>query len=209
MFLTQLLGFTTKNISLYEKALKHKSYNCTDNNERLEFLGDAILNQIISEELFRKNKNKGEGFLSKERSRLVSRRHLNQVGKTLIKESQIKNKLENMSEKIYGDTLEAVIAAIYIDKGMVFAKKFIKDRVINNPRTKKELPFDHKTELQKLLHKKKREPEYKIINTKGPDHKKQFTIAVFVKKRKLSSATGFSIKEAEQEAAKKALNIVF
>ena len=179
-----------------------------DNNERLEFLGDSILNQIISEELFHNHKKQGEGFLSKERARLVSRKHLNQIGKSLIKESQIKNKLERVSERIYGNTLEAIIAAIYIDKGKDFVKKFIKEKVINSPVMKKEAFFDYKTELQKALHKKKSEPKYKLIKTDGPDHKKQFTIAVFVGKRRTSSATGFSIKEAEQEAAKKTLNIV-
>ena len=171
-------------------------------------MGDAILNQIISEILFCQNKQKSEGFLSKERSKLVSRKNLNKIGEKVLNGVSIKNRVQKISEKIYGNTLEALIAAIYIDKGPRYAKKFVKEKIINN-QVSYQRPFvDYKTELQKTLHKEKKDLRYKLITTQGPEHKKQFTVAVFVNKKRCSSATGFSIKKAEQEAAKRTLNIV-
>lgn len=202
------MGFDVRNEELYEKALKHKSYNKTDNNERLEFLGDAILNQIISEILFYQNKKKSEGFLSKERSKVVSRKNLNKIGQKILKDVYIKNNLQKISEKIYGNTLEALIAAIYIDKGISYAKKFVKEKIMNNQPASQRPFIDYKTELQKTLHKEKKDLQYKLITTEGPEHKKQFTVAVFVNKKRRSSAKGRSIKKAEQEAAKRTLNIV-
>lgn len=203
------MGFKTKKKHLYVKALQHKSYDTNNNNERLEFLGDAILNSIVSEQLFFKNNNKEEGFLSQKRAIIVSRKHLNKVGKKLIDPSNIKNELKRIPEKIFGNTLEAIIGAIYIDKGIEKTKQFVIRNIINSKYIKGFPENNHKGELQKRAHKTKQKIEYKLLESKGQDHNKEFTVAVFIDKIKISQAKAASIKEAEQKAAKKTLNSVF
>jgi len=202
------LGFKTTNKHYYTKALQHKSYDVNNNNERLEFLGDSILNFIVSEQLFLNN-NKAEGFLSQQRAIIVSRKHLNKVGKKLIKPTSIKSRLKIIPEKIFGNTLEAIIGAIYIDKGTAKTKEFIISNIVNSEFIKEFTGVDYKSELQQLGHKKKQKIEYKLLESKGLDHSKEFTIAVFLDNVNISQAKASSIKEAEQKAAKKTLNIVF
>ena len=208
-FLCQLLGFKTSNNHYYIKALQHKSYDINNNNERLEFLGDAILNSTVSEQLFLNNKNKEEGFLSQQRAIIVSRKHLNKVGKKLIKPSNIKSSLKRIPDKIFGNTLEAIIGAIYIDKGTDESKRFIINNIINSEFIKELTGVDYKSQLQKAGHKNKHKIEYKLLESAGLDHSKEFTIAVFVDNVNISQAKASSIKEAEQKAAKKTLNSVF
>ena len=208
-FLYQLLGFKTSNKHYYTKALQHKSYDINNNNERLEFLGDAILNSIVSEQLFLNNKYKEEGFLSQQRAIIVSRKHLNKVGKNLIKPTNIKSSLKRIPDKIFGNTLEAIIGAIYIDKGAEESKRFIVNNIINSEFIKDFTGVDYKSQLQKVGHKNKRKIEYKLLESAGLDHSKEFTIAVFIDDINTSQAKASSIKEAEQIAAKKTLNIVF
>jgi len=159
--------------------------------------------------LFLNNNNKEEGFLSQQRAIIVSRKHLNKVGKKLIKPANIKNRLKTIPEKIFGNTLEAIIGAIYIDKGTDKTKQFIINNIINSEFIKEVTGGDYKSELQKLGHKNKQKIEYKILESKGPDHSKEFTVAVFVNNINISQAKASSIREAEQKAAKKTLNIVF
>ena len=159
--------------------------------------------------MFLNNNNKEEGFLSQQRAIIVSRKHLNKVGKKLIKSSNIKSCLKIIPEKIFGNTLEAIIGAIYIDKGTDKTKQFIINNIINSEFIKEVTGGDYKSELQKLGHKNKQKIEYKIIESKGPDHSKEFTVAVFVNNINISQAKASSIREAEQKAAKKTLNIVF
>ena len=171
-------------------------------------MGDAILNSIVSEYLFLNNR-KEEGFLSQKRAIIVSRKHLNKVGKKLIPPTKIKSNLKIIPEKIFGNTLEAIIGAIYIDKGIDKTKKFIIKNIINSEFIKEFTGADYKSELQKLCHKKKKKIEYRLLESNGLDHRKEFTIAVFLENVNISQAKASSIKEAEQKAAKKTLNIVF
>ena len=171
-------------------------------------MGDAILNSIVSEYLFLNNR-KEEGFLSQKRAIIVSRKHLNKVGKKLITPTKIKSNLKKIPEKIFGNTLEAIIGAIYIDKGIDKTKEFIIKNIINSEFIKEFTGADYKSELQKLCHKNKKQIEYRLLESKGLDHRKEFTIAVFLENVNISQAKASSIKEAEQKAAKKTLNIVF
>ena len=123
-----LLGYFPKN-NLYKKALIHKSFNKKTHNERLEFLGDAVLSFIIAELLFLERINQEEGFLSQKRAIIVSRRHLNLVGKKIIPESNIKSNLNPIPPSIFGNTLEAIIGAIYMDKGINQTRCFIKKHI--------------------------------------------------------------------------------
>ena len=205
----QLLGFRPGNQQIYNQALKHKSFDNINNNERLEFLGDAILNFAASEYLFSKNPNQEEGFLSQQRAIIVGRKHLNKVGKKTINSSKIKSSLKTIPESVFGNTLEAIIGAIYIDKGIEKTKQFIIHTIINSEFIEEFSGTDFKSELQKQIQKKKQKIKYKLVETDGPDHNKEFNVAVYIDSVNIAQAKASSIKEAEQKAAKKALNSVF
>ena len=193
---------------IYKTAFQHKSYCKTNNNERLEFLGDAILSFIVSEYIYEKNKTQKEGFLSKKRAVIVARKHLNMVGKRVINKEWLKTKTETISDNIYGNALEALIGAIYIERGITQAKQFIVDKIINSEFIDELLNTDYKSNLQKIIQKTQNDIKYNLIKTKGPEHNKEFYVALFIDNKKISSAKGRSVKEAEQNAAKKALKSV-
>ena len=205
----QLLGFRPGNQQIYNQALKHKSFDNINNNERLEFLGDAILNFVVSEYLFSKNPNQEEGFLSQQRAIIVGRKHLNKVGKKTISPLKIKSSLKAIPESVFGNTLEAIIGAMYIDKGIKKTKQFIIHTIINSEFIEEFSGTDFKSELQKQIQKKKQKIKYKLVETDGPDHNKEFNVAVYIDGVNIAQAKASSIKEAEQKAAKKALNSVF
>jgi ribonuclease-3 len=207
--LVKLLGFKPGNKQIYNQALQHKSFDNINNNERLEFLGDAILNFVVSEYLFSKNPNQEEGFLSQQRAIIVGRKHLNKIGKKTINSSKIKSSLKTIPESVFGNTLEAIIGAIYIDKGIEKTKQFIIHTIINSKFIEEFSGIDFKSELQKQIQKKKQKIKYKLVETDGPDHNKEFNVAVYIDSVNIAQAKASSIKEAEQKAAKKALNSVF
>jgi len=153
--LVQLLRFKPGNQQIYTQALKHKSFDNINNNERLEFLGDAILNFVVSEYLFSNYPNQEEGFLSQQRAIIVGRKHLNKVGKKTINSSKIKSNLKTIPERVFGNTLEAIIGAIYIDKGIEKTKQFIIHTIINSKFIEEFSGIDFKSELQKQIQKKK------------------------------------------------------
>ena len=117
---------------IYKTAFQHKSYCKINNNERLEFLGDAILCFVVSEYIYDENKTQKEGYLSKKRAVIVARKHLNMVGKRVINKELLKTKTETISDNIYGNALEALIGAIYIERGIKEVKQFIVDKIINS-----------------------------------------------------------------------------
>ena len=215
MSISKIVNFKPKNINHYKTAFTHRSMNIKDskghivNYERLEFLGDAILNFVVSEYLFSKNPNQEEGFLSQQRAIIVGRKHLNKVGKKTINSSKIKSSLKTIPESVFGNTLEAIIGAIYIDKGIEKTKQFIIHTIINSEFIEEFSGTDFKSELQKQIQKKKQKIKYKLVETDGPDHNKEFNVAVYIDSVNIAQAKASSIKEAEQKAAKKALNSVF
>jgi len=172
-------------------------------------LGDAVLNLFVSEHIFLKNKKEKEGFLSKQRAVIVGRKHLNKVGKKIIDKKDIKTKLKKISENIYGNTLEAIIGAVYIQKGSESAKKFIFQNIINSEFLSELINTDYKSELQKRVQKKNQTINYSVTTMKGPDHNKEFEITLYINNIEITKAKGFSIKEAEQKSAQKALKSVF
>lgn len=133
-----ILGFKPKNISIYRRVFTHRSLNLKDkfgndiNYERLEFLGDSLLDSIISTHLFKQSPQGDEGYLTKMRAKAVSRKNLNKIGKTFglldFLESQVKH--QHFSDNIYGNLLEALIAAIYIDQGYKKCEKFVTEKII-------------------------------------------------------------------------------
>lgn len=194
---------------MYKRALIHKSFNLSTHNERLEFLGDAILSSVITEFLFLEHKNEEEGFLSQKRALIVGRKHLNLVGEKIIPSNEIKSNLKKMPINIYGNTLEAIIGAIYLDKGIIQARSFIKKHIYKSEFLEELSDTDYKSKLLKYSQKEKIKISYKVEKQKGPDHNREFLVAVLVGNKKIAEGKANSKKEAEQNAAKKAIKIVF
>ncbi len=205
----KILGYNPTRKDIYLKALQHKSYSIKENNERLEFLGDSILDFIISKQLYLENPEQEEGFLSQQRAIIVGRKHLNLVGKKIFLDSDIKSNLKLIPKSVYGNTLESIIGAIYIDKGIERAGKFIIEHIYSSEFIKDLSDTDYKSKLLRLSQKLKIQTKYKVIKREGPSHKQEFLVAVYIENIKKAEAQASSIKEAEQKAAKKAYNSVF
>jgi ribonuclease-3 len=216
--LEQRIGYHFQNQSLLEAALFHPSAHSEQHEippfERMEFLGDAVLGLVVSEELFIKNPNFQEGELSKLKSKLVSRKYLALKAKeiglgnfiTLSKEAENNGGRESVT--IVGNAMEAFICAIYLDGSFEDARKFIKTFILDDIKsaTKLEKLINYKSRLQEYFQAKSPVlPTYKVINEEGPDHARIFTVQVFMKNELLGEGTGKTKKEAEQSAAKKAM----
>lgn len=209
IFFSKQISIRVLNKKIYNQAYTHKSYDQTLNNERLEFLGDSLLNLVVSEELFLEKKLKKEGDLSKKRAFIVSRKNLNEIAEKIILKSKIKSNLKSIPTNIYGNILEALIGAIYIDQGLDTTKKFIKKYIIKVSNYIESEPKNYKGELMIKAQQKGEKVQYKLLEEKGPDHQKEYIAAVFLANKLLAQDKGTTIKEAEQKAAKKALKSVF
>jgi len=207
--LFKILAYKPANEKIYLQALRHKSFDIHNNNERLEFLGDAILDFIIAKQLYLENPRQEEGFLSQQRAIIVGRKHLNMVGKEMFSDSDINSKLKIIPKNVYGNTLESVIGAIYIDKGIKQTQKFIIKHIYNSTFIEGLSDTDYKSKLLKQSQKTKVNIDYRVLKREGPDHKQEFLVALYIGSVKKAEAKASSIKEAEQKAAKKAYNSVF
>jgi len=207
--LFKILDYKPKNKNIYLKALQHKSYSVKENNERLEFLGDAVLDFIVSKQLYLENPDQEEGFLSQQRAIIVGRKHLNLVGKKILSETDIKSKLKVIPKSVYGNTLESIIGAIYIDKGIEQAGQFIIEHIYSSEFIEELSDIDYKSKLLKISQKLKIKTTYKVLKRSGPSHQQVFLVAVYIENIKKAEAQASSIKEAEQKAAKKAYKSVF
>ena len=203
-----LLGYHTKK-ELYKTAFIHKSFDHLNHNEQLEFLGDSILSSIVAELLFLENPKKEEGFLSQKKATIISRKHLNLVGRKIIPESKIKSNLNPLPLSVFGNILEAIVGAIYIDKGIEQARIFVRKNIYNSEFLEELSDIDFKSKLLKYSQKERVEIEYKVEKQQGLDHQKEFLVAVFLNGKKITEAMASSKKEAEQMAAKKAINSLF
>ena len=172
-------------------------------------MGDTILDFIVAGQLYLKNPKKEEGFLSQEKAIIVGRKHLNLVGKKILLESEIKSNLKTIPKSIYGNTLESIIGAIYIDKGIEQAERFILKHIYNSEFIEDLSGGDYKSKLLKASQESSMKIDYKVLKKKGPDHNQEFLVAVFIGNIKKAEAKASSIKEAEQKAAEKAYNNVF
>lgn len=221
ILLEEKLQTKIENPAIFEQALVHRSYlpifKVQDlvSNERLEFLGDSIFNMVVAEYLFFKHQSEKEGDLSKIRSWIVSRKSLALIAKELrIHEFMqmsfsAKKLILKGADSALADTIEALIAAIYLDSGINNAKMFIlkvmlpileKQKILTDDNFKSKL-------LEKYQANGKPNPKYKIIETKGPDHDRTFIVGVFAEDDfLLAKGSGRSKKLAEQDAAKNALS---
>lgn len=215
--LLQQLGIETQNTALYQQALTHKSFS-RDHNERLEYLGDAVLDLVIGEALYHHYPDLREGELSRYRAELVNSQFFADKAQTLqlpdyLRLGQGEKKAGGAhKESILADALEALFGAIYLDVGFVVCKQIILKQFEQDVLTIAEqaLHKDSKTELQEALQAAKLSlPDYTLIARKGKDHQQVFTIQCRVKDLELtSSADGRSKKIAEQQAAKMMLSLL-
>ncbi|BAK81088.1 ribonuclease III [Candidatus Arthromitus sp. SFB-rat-Yit] len=215
----EIIGVKFKNIDILNLALTHSSYanerGLTEYNERLEFLGDSVLQLCITEYLYKNCKDNNEGDLTRKRASIVCEASLYKVGEKWKLGEFIKlskgEKLSGGKTRIstIADAVEAVIAAVYLDSGYEFAKKFIlkffsyildTGAIVNY--------LDHKTRLQEYIQSKTTDKiKYSLIKEEGPPHNKVFYVQVIIGEKIYGSGTGKSKKEAEQNAAYKTLKL--
>ncbi len=215
------IGYRFKNIKYLETAMSHSSYanekkGAIKSNERLEFLGDAVLSIIVSDYIFLHCPNFPEGELTKLRASLVCEKALCSFAKTIslgdsimLSKGEIRSK-GNERPSILADAFEATIAAIYLDGGLEKAKEFVLKFIIPSIQSPKEKSFkDYKTILQELVQKNPGELlEYVLTRESGPDHDKHFFVEVHLNNNIIGKGGGRSKKEAEQQAAREALELM-
>jgi ribonuclease-3 len=209
--LQKKISIKFKNLNYLKKSITHKSYDSLNNYEKLEFLGDRILGFVISKKLIELYPYEKEGVLDKKLASLVNKNQCLEVAKIiglekfiLVGNKSAKTKVEN---KIIADSIEALIGAIYYDKGFEVSEKFILNIWKNFINLSEETIIDSKTKLQEYSLKKfKSLPIYKLVSSSGPKHKPKFKISVRLKDTKLYEGSGDSKKKAEQNAAKKLLD---
>lgn len=207
-----------KNNKLLKQALTHRSWvNENDEgrgtNERLEFLGDAILEFVVSLSIYNKFKDKEEGYLTALRANLVNTKNLSQVAEKLNLGAEIylsKGEEEGggrTNPSLLADTVEAIIGAIYLDQGIDASKEFIEENILIDADKKASAPLkDPKSLLQeKVQAQGLPAPRYQLVSEIGPDHNKEFTIEVIINGKSIAKGVGKSKSEAEQDAAGSAL----
>lgn len=212
----QIIRDRPKNISLYSLAFRHTSASkktpikgFKESNERLEYLGDSVLGMIVAEYLFKKYPFKDEGFLTEIRSRIVNRESLNQVARKagLDKLIRFEGSRDYRRTSMYGDAMEALIGAIYLDRGFRFTKSFIVKTLIPNYFDIDELIKNNTNFKSMLLSWGQQENvtvDFSIVKENGDHHNREFIAEVSVNGEKISKGGGWNKKKAEQEAARRA-----
>ena len=209
--LEQLIGVKFKDKELLKKSLIHKSHNNSDNNEKLEFLGDRVLGLSLAKTLLKIYPNEKEGIIDKKFANLVNKKTCLQIAKKLdlgnfIQTGNSYKKLNKSEDKILSDGLEALLGAIYLDQGMSVVEKFILNNWKEHLDKSSVTEIDAKTQLQEYsLKKYKTLPVYTIKKQSGPHHNPIFNVEVQIKQSKKFFAKGTSKKNAQQNAAKKLL----
>jgi ribonuclease-3 len=213
--ISNILGFKPKKLNIYKKAFLHRSANKKDKNgrplnyERLEFLGDSMLGTIISRYLYNEVPNGDEGYLTKMRSKIVSRKHLNELGKDLNLISYVESRIpkSHFGDNIHGNVFEALIGAIYLDRGYKYCEKFINDRVIEPYVDIEQLEgkvISYKSLVIEWCQKQKKEFKYKVYEDTGKDPLKHFAVKLSIDERVMAKARATSKKKAEEKASKRA-----
>ena len=210
-----IFGFYPDNIYLYKLALRHKSATVKKingikiNNERLEYLGDAILSAVVADYLFRRYPYKNEGFLTEMRSKIVSRNSLNKLSRRLGLQQLILSSSTHPrhSKSAAGDAFEAFIGALYLDKGYRFTHRIIISRIIDIQFDMEQLidtELSYKSRMIEWSQKEKNDLQFKVVDEVLERNKKRYFVAVVVNGEIISQSQDFSIKGAENSAAEKA-----
>ena len=211
--LNNVLGFTPGDVSLYKTALSHRSVRegADENNERLEFLGDAVLSSIIAHYLFKKYPYKGEGFLTEMRSKMVNRQKLNEIAlKMGLKKITFYNKFDNALKisQIFGNTLEALIGAVFLDKGYRKTQRWVEEYIIFPHLFTDDLEgieINIKNKLYGWANKNGKALEFETLDEKIENGRRLFTIGATVDGELVSQAKGYNKKDASQIAAQMAV----
>lgn len=212
----KITGFKPKDITIYQRAFTHSSVNKTDDNgniisyERLEFLGDAMLGSVIAAYLFNQVPNQNEGYLTKMRAKIVSRENLNQLGKELGLAELVASRISQkyFGENIYGNLFEALVGAIYLDRGYTACEKFINRKLItpyvNIERLEGKI-ISYKSLLIEWCQKHKKHFELKVEEEQdNVDVQKYFSARLYIDEKQVAKARATSKKKAEEIASKRA-----
>jgi len=213
--LSKILNYKPKNKVLYIKAFTHRSLNLKDdkgnavNYERLEFVGDAMLSAVIASYLFEKVPHGDEGYLTKMRSKVVSREHLNELGKELNLIDLVESKIpkSNFGNNIHGNLFESLVGAIFLDKGYKQCEKFIFKRVIKphvDIETLEGKVISYKSLLIEWCQKEKKTFDYNVYEDTGNDDLKHFSVKLSINDKLISKARATSKKKAEEKASRRA-----
>ncbi len=213
--ISKVLSFKPRNLAIYKKAFLHRSANVKDANgdpmnyERLEFLGDAMLGTIISKYLYNEVPAGDEGYLTKMRSKIVSRKHLNDLGKELNLISFVESRIpkSHFGDNIHGNVFEALVGAIYLDRGYAYCDKFISKRVIEPHVDIEQLEgkvISYKSLVIEWCQKQKKSFYYDIYEDSGNDSVKHFGVKLHINNKIVSKARATSKKKAEEMASKRA-----
>jgi ribonuclease-3 len=212
-------GFTPSNLELYRLATLHSSIakpnskGLKDSNERLEYLGDAILGAAVADYLFKKFPYKDEGFLTEIRSRIVNREALNLLARKIGIGNivQFDNKNLHLQQVILGNTLEAIVGAVYLDKGYLRCKKFVIDKLIAPNYDLDEIVNSNSNHKSKLIEWSQREGKnirFEIVEVKKAKNRKEFTAQVMIDNEAKGTGYGNNKKKAEQDAAFKTIELL-
>ncbi len=212
--LISILGFKPGNIGLYKTSLTHRSISegVDENNERLEYLGDAILSAFVADYLFKRYPYKEEGFLTEMRSKMVNRQQLNDIAiKMGLRKVTIFNKTDSSLKisQIFGNTLEALVGAIFLDKGYNNASKWVTNRIIIPHMFIDDLEIleiNHKNKLYGWANKNGKVLEFETLNEKIENGRRLFTVAAVVDGEILAEAKAFNKKDASQIASQLAVD---
>lgn len=210
-----IIGFAPISLENYKKAFTHRSSNKLDKSgntmsyERLEFLGDAMISAVIAAHLFDKVPSGDEGYLTKMRSKIVSREHLNELGRelNLVQFVESKVPIQHFGDNIHGNIFESLVGAIYVDKGYEFCEKFIQKRVI--------VPFvdiarlegkviSYKSLLIEWCQKEKKHFHYDVFDDNGIDGQRLFGVKLSIEGKIIAKARATSKKKAEEKASQRA-----
>lgn len=213
--LRQIIGFTPSNLGIFKQAFFHKSTQSNSketgyqNNERLEYLGDAVLGTIVAEYLFQKYPNADEGFLTKMRSKIVKRKSLNTIGDRMGVDMLL-NEFNNtrISRSMLGNAVEALVGAVYLEVGYKGTKRFVVRRMLRKFVDMHELETtddNYKSQLLEHCQKNGQNVSYRLLTRYKMDKRDRFKVAVVIDGQKVAVADDFNKKSAEQQASEKAL----
>lgn len=209
-----VIGFTPRNLQIFKQAFSHKSavdpkLHTVTSNERLEYLGDSVLSTIVAEYLFQKYPNSDEGFLTKMRSKIVKRKTLNRIADDMgIDVILQENNDTRLSESMKGNALEALVGAIYLEKGFDATREIVVKKILRrhlNIHDLEETDDNYKSQLLEYCQKIGSEIDYRVMERFKLENRDRFRIAVFVDGKEIATGEDFNKKSAEQNASYKAL----
>lgn len=215
-YIKSITGISPSNLKIYKQVFQHRSkFNePVDNNERLELLGDAILDAVVCAYLYKKYPYKEEGFMTEMRSRIVNRKSLNEVGIKLglVEKLQLNRRsMTDVSKDLGGNTFEALVGAVYLDAGFDKTSRFVQKRVLQNlidVDVLEETNTDYKSQIFHYIQREGKSIEFKVVEQKQRNRRVYFVIEMEIAGKVISRGEGFSKKVAEQNAAMNGLKVL-